>query len=152
MLLIDFGHLIQINQKNYQRKTAFGLACENGYLEVAQWLFQMKPNIDIFSRNKEAFRSARKNGHLEIVEWLLDIKPSMCYINITSTIKIPLKITAAVEKNEHDICCICYEYCEIETQCNHSFCKECIAKWINKNMMSCPICRQSMENGFNIIL
>ena len=82
---------------------------------------------------------------------LLEIKPYICYINITPTIKIPLKITAAVEKNEHDICCICYEYCEIETQCNHSFCKKCILTWTNKNKNMCPYCRQSMGNEFNKI-
>jgi hypothetical protein len=150
-LLVSFYPEIKIDISYIEE--AFHNACENGHLEVAQWLLQMKPTINIFSRkNKEAFRSACKNGHLEVVELLLEIKPYICYINITPTIKIPLKITAAVEKNEHDICCICYDYCEIETQCKHSFCNTCIAKWINISKISCPICRQSMENGFNIII
>ena len=32
MLLNEFSHLVRPNQKNYQRKTAFGLACENLHL------------------------------------------------------------------------------------------------------------------------
>ena len=147
-LLYQFKPNIDIS---YGDEEAFRNACENGHLEVAQWLLQIKPDINISVREEKAFHYACENGHLEVVQWLLQIK-STIDIYITSRIKIPLKITAAVEKNEHDVCCICYEYCEIETQCNHSFCKKCIAKCINKNMMSCPICRQSMENGFNIIL
>jgi hypothetical protein len=112
----------------------------------------MEPDIIITARNCIAFRNACQNGHLELAQWLLQIKPHMYYIDVIPTIKIPIKVVAIVQKNEHDICCICYDYCEIETQCKHSFCNTCIAKWINTNNITCPICRQSMENGFNIII
>ena len=71
---------------------------------------------------------------------------------ITPTIMNKLYIIGTVEKSETIICSICLEInSEIETQCKHPFCKKCIVKWINTNKISCPICRQSFENGFNQI-
>ncbi len=48
----------------------FRLACKYGHLGVAQWLFQIKPNIDIYARNNEPFLNACKNGHLNVAQWL----------------------------------------------------------------------------------
>lgn len=36
--------------------------------------------------------------------------------------------------------CLCDAVCEEKLSCGHSFCKECINKWIIKNP-SCPNCR-----------
>jgi hypothetical protein len=157
--LLQIKPNIDISSTNEE---AFRGACEYGHLKVAQWLFQIKPDIDIFARNEEAFCNACKNEHLEIAEWFVTLKPDIYSIDvnldtglITPIIMKPLKIIATIEKSENDICSICFvetSTTEVETQCNHQFHKKCIAMWINTNKMSCPICRQSMENGFNIIL
>lgn len=52
---------------------AFRIACENGHLEVAQWLYEIKKEINI----EIAFIFACENGHLDIAQWLLEIKPSI---------------------------------------------------------------------------
>ena len=48
----------------------------------------------------------------------------------------------------NDICSICLnEYDEnvCETQCHHRFCKSCLDQWFDKNSLSCPLCRSSIQ-------
>ena len=60
-----------------ENEFAFQGACFNGYLKIAQWLYQIKPTIDISARDENAFRYACVNGHLKIVKWLYEIKPTI---------------------------------------------------------------------------
>jgi hypothetical protein len=55
----------------------FKFTCHHGHLDVAQWLYQMCPKMDISAHNESAFRLACQEGHLTIVEWLLQIKPTI---------------------------------------------------------------------------
>jgi ankyrin repeat protein len=48
---------------------------------VAQWLLQVKPDINISADNEYAFRWACCNGHLPVAQWLLQVKPD---INISA--------------------------------------------------------------------
>ena len=40
---------------------AFRWACENGHLELAQWLYLIKPTIDISANNEHTFHWACQN-------------------------------------------------------------------------------------------
>ena len=55
----------------------FLYACKNGHLEIAQQMFQIKPNIDISALDEYAFRWACGKGHLNIAQWLLQVKPTI---------------------------------------------------------------------------
>ena len=103
--LIKFGNLqalqsfynfnsdkIDISAENEQ---AFSYACEFGHLEIAKWLFLIKPDIDISAENEYAFRYASKNGHLEMAKWLLQIKPD---IDISADNEFAFRYASA---NEH---------------------------------------------------
>jgi hypothetical protein len=48
---------------------------------VVQWLYEIKPNINISACNDYAFRFACSQGHLNVAQWLYEIKP---YINISA--------------------------------------------------------------------
>jgi hypothetical protein len=48
---------------------------------VAQWLYQIKPDINISADNDEAFRYACKSDHIVMAKWLYEIKPD---INISA--------------------------------------------------------------------
>ena len=51
----------------------FRNACENGHLNVAQWLYQIKPYINISDWNEEIFRRTCKKDHLIVAQWLYQI-------------------------------------------------------------------------------
>lgn len=44
-------------------------------------------------------------------------------------------------------CIICFENLidECKINCNHSFCKTCLYRWINKRKVTCPICRNEIK-------
>ncbi len=63
----------KLDQKTHQN--AFIDACDYGNIEVAKWLFEVKPEYPIIYIN--AFFFACKNGHLEIAKWLLELNPDM---------------------------------------------------------------------------
>ena len=65
---------ININIHNEQ---PFRDVCNNGYLELAKFLYQFNPNIDISAQNEQLFRYACEKGHLELAQWLLQIKPEI---------------------------------------------------------------------------
>lgn len=49
----------------------FAIACMNGHLSVATWLYQLQPNCPI--RNKSAFNLTCVTGHIDILKWLYHI-------------------------------------------------------------------------------
>jgi hypothetical protein len=53
------------------------MACQNGHIQVAQWLFSIKPTLDISAENNYAFRMACQNGHIQVAQWLFSIKPTL---------------------------------------------------------------------------
>ncbi len=53
---------------------SFTCACRFGHLDVAQWLLEVKPDIDV----KYGYRYALGNGHLDVAQWISDVCP---YIN-----------------------------------------------------------------------
>ena len=56
---------------------AFKLAYENGYLNVAEWLYLFKANIDTSANNKYVFVYTCSNGYLNMAKWLYEIKPDI---------------------------------------------------------------------------
>ena len=56
--------------------STFIFMCKNGHFEMAKWILQMKPNIDISDEYEDAFNNACQNRHFEIAQWLLKMKPN----------------------------------------------------------------------------
>lgn len=69
--------LTVMNKNNYYYfEQEFNLACEYGQLDVAQWILQEHPNIDIFTDDNHGFTWACIYGHKNVIEWLLTLNPN----------------------------------------------------------------------------
>lgn len=66
------------------RDCAFGWSCENGHLEMAQWLIHLSRNghgqINVYYNNNYPMKYSRENGHVEITLWLC-LMAEMKYIS-----------------------------------------------------------------------
>jgi hypothetical protein len=51
----------------------FELACLNGHMDVARWIYYEVGGIDLNKGNGEAFITTCRNGHLDIAVWLCEI-------------------------------------------------------------------------------
>ena len=58
----------------------FSNACWCGHLEVAKWLLQVKPDINISIDNEYAFRWTCANRQLNVAEWLQSLNPYLYVI------------------------------------------------------------------------
>lgn len=56
---------------------SFRFACFNGHLELAKWLYSIRPNMNISNLDEDPFRIACQRGHLEVIKWLYQIKPTI---------------------------------------------------------------------------
>ena len=63
--------IISVNEE------AFHMACFNGHLHIAQWVYELKPTLDISAKNEYAFKVACANGHLQVAQWLYRVKPTL---------------------------------------------------------------------------
>jgi ankyrin repeat protein len=59
----------------------FLLACKNGHIYIAKWLFTLSniinSPVNININDDEAFRQSCSNGFYEIAKWLIDISPEI---------------------------------------------------------------------------
>jgi hypothetical protein len=53
------------------------VACHYGHLEIAQWLYEITPTLDISTEHEYAFRVACHYGHLCVAQWLYRVKPTL---------------------------------------------------------------------------
>ena len=102
--LLDFKTKSLEELKPYINEKGFIWACENGHMEVAQWVmsfivandinafielcingelelaqdfYSINPEIDISVDNERIFKIVCKNGYLEMAKWLLSVKPDI---------------------------------------------------------------------------
>lgn len=148
-------------------ESPFTTSCYYGYLKMAQWLLTIKPDIDISANNNIAFVSACKNKHIDVALWLRDLKPekyelivknnAIISYNVKQSLPILYDISI-ISDEENNICPICYDenkICEVQTNCGHNFCTECITmhyniSFKNSNKCICPCCRQKVTNYFKV--
>lgn len=58
-----------------------------------------------------------------------------------------------MERHLNSNCVICFNEINDEdkciTNCNHTYCNECIMNWFNRGNVSCPTCRVDVDNFIN---
>ncbi len=68
-----YYHTYGENIENKDYTHAILKACKKGQLEIAQWLYLMRPSID--HEFEAYFQFACKNGYMDIVEWIMSVNP-----------------------------------------------------------------------------
>jgi len=154
--------LVQENYHELQLQPAINCACESGNIELVRWLFKQ---TDSSVEWTIPFRLACENKHAKLAYWihLFDKTRFIVVLNEDNTTIVkwnvyskPLPVNNTkinYEKNASNnlsVCSICYEQCvEIQTDCKHDYCVECIQKWRktcgNYDVISCPYCRSSVH-------
>lgn len=70
--------------------------CEQGYLDIAKWLYMTVKHWPLRECGDRMLAAAVKNGHVDVARWLIDIgvipkRGSMYYQYYLATVKAPLK-------------------------------------------------------------
>lgn len=75
--IIEKGDLNEVKENYYKQNSIyFQTACESGHIDIAEWILELDPNIDIHNNN-ETFINVCKNGHIEIAKLLLKLDPNI---------------------------------------------------------------------------
>lgn len=79
-LMDNFNHFQRFylcRVKKYNINHTFVIACGSGYLEIAKWLKQIYPKINISEHNYLCFLHACGRGHLDTAKWIKQICPEI---------------------------------------------------------------------------
>lgn len=173
---IKNGHLsicewiLETNKKKYKNIChifwIFYLACLNGALNIAKYLFYNYPDIEITYKNNLIFikfiyiytnfeNYEINDRYREITEWFVKLKPDLYFIEMDNDVITKIGILKQIDiiynntnnlnihLNNTELCSICYEKTECVTPCHHFFCIKCIQEWYRKND-TCPYCRNKI--------
>jgi hypothetical protein len=66
----------QETNKSIITETSFRIACENGNLEIAKWLYETNSSLNIHALYGIAFLTACYNNHYEVANWIKSIEPT----------------------------------------------------------------------------
>lgn len=144
---------------------AFRWACQRGHLEVAQWLISVKPSLNVSANEDCAFRWVcdKEYSDLKMALWLQSLKPEKYHLTIENgkithwEVRVflaicPQSISLQEVEEFNRVCLICQEHpVELQTNCLHHFCKDCIQMWHNNYSTTCPYCRSNILECVQVI-
>ena len=120
----------------------FSHSCVHGSLNVAKWLIEIKPNIDI------TIIDINSIYNYQIIKWLVSLNNGLTYKIIDGKYGKYYKLYKQIKtiKKENivftDKCCVCLEQSNCLTECNHNACLDCINQ-LKKYI--CPMCRKEFK-------
>jgi len=153
--LIENVATLEINEE------IFKVACENGDYAMAQWVYEIIPDIDLTANDDYYFHSAfiiasnDADYDYKLAEWIVELEPNrykiiyddddimIDYFIIEKNITI--NKSKIMDQNNIPICSICMNMkCDVYVECSHCFCKDCLTTWVNNNR-NCPYCRSNID-------
>ena len=141
-------------------------SCYDNYFDIAKYIFNLDPNIDIRSNDDEGFRYIANGTNVDFINWFVELLPDVYIVEFDTyssgveyLVHWAIKITIDKQINinditkEKDICMICHEESNVMTSCNHFYCENCILNWLSKNS-KCPYCREELDKDdlFKIVM
>lgn len=148
----------KFNKKKVFLEKSFFVCCETGFLKLAQWIYNSRPDIDICAREDKCFKAACQNNHVEIAKWFKSLNPKYIVniINdqieshgIDKLLKSTDDLTSFNAKElDEDNCPICLFKFKIpvQTNCGHSYCLNCIQYvCVGHSDPKCPYCIQQIQ-------
>jgi hypothetical protein len=139
---------------------AFKITCENGHLDLAKWLYEICPTINISAENDYAFWKACQLRRLNLAEWLCELN-SKYYVEIVDNKIIDwftnktmvVNQTKQIFITEPIKCQRCkIEDVNIQTNCGHSYCLNCMTKQYKKSNINCPYCDEQINDLYQIVV
>lgn len=148
--LLDISKLVApvLEKRGYDMYELFRMACVNGSLDIAMFIYSVYDTVDVRQSNDKLFRDVCDYGILKIVNWLITLFPNDYSIEFNDLTHFRAKVAIGVVNIEeiapNDTCIICQDRnINARTQCNHMFCSQCIETLCNSNnnAANCPMCR-----------
>ena len=143
------GYLTDLKKLYYQKpdidisahdEYAFSCSCINGHLDVAKWLYEIKPTIDMTS-----IIDSNNINNQQVIKWLVSLNNhGLTYKIIDGKYKLYKQIKTIKKDNIvfSDKCCVCLEEANCLTECNHEICIDCVNSSKRHN---CPLCRKAFK-------
>lgn len=140
---------IHIRKESETNRIHFRIFCK--YTEpMSSYEIERMDNILTGTGNKLYYATAR-----ECIEYVFnEAIPNLRYCKIKDKITLKIKdnqeaidqVKYIEEVNDHvnprlKECCVCHDYCSTKTECNHSICRACNERLIQKK---CPYCRKGL--------
>ena len=128
----------------------FQLACSRNNLDIIQIIIKKNINLNISADSNYAFYEACEKNHYEIAKWFMDKYPEKYYVEIENKLITYHNVIQSLGYFDKESlyldseCSICYDNSTILTECNHSFCEDCLLK-SRKRSINCPNCRQEVD-------
>ena len=128
----------------------FQLACSINNLDIIQIILEKNISLNISADCNYAFYEACENNHYKIAKWFMDKYPEKYYVEIDNKLIIHYNVIESLHYFDKESisldseCSICYGNSTISTECNHSFCEDCLLK-SRKRSINCPNCRQEVD-------
>jgi len=121
---------------------AFIKSCQYGRLDVAKWLYKIKPTIIINNINN--ITNITNITNQIMIKWLITLNSDITY-KIIDGIYILYKRIKTIKIDNivfNDKCCVCLEEPNCLTECKHEMCLECVDRL---KEYICPLCRKLFD-------
>ncbi len=150
---------VNIYNEHHDPNRLFNFLCKKGFLEDAQELYKTK-KVNISNNEHEIYLYACMNNKIHLAKWFNQISPNIYELDYDDEQIISYRINHYIYlnpytkyKNVKELCSICYEnYEDINTNCDHIFCKDCIYKHLEVSSIvkKCPYCRQELTCFYDV--
>lgn len=145
----------------------FQHACEKNNSLLADRIFSLLPDFDLTKNDDQFFTDVIHTNNVVMAEWFARVRPDRYEVVIHPIVStgrfssrfVGLEISSYLIKrmqmpriipNFAELCAICYDDANVESNCGHYFCQSCLSQWRCQHV-NCPYCRQTINSISHIV-